>query len=134
MPKAGGIGKVPGPRSMLCLCCPNNVLLHGLPNITALSGGLADGEHRVVHHGGAGEMPLCPWGVCGAPASWLWPGFGLIPVILGRPEWLMRMALARAAGLLYGLPCALDGNIHFCPFQRRGEVDRDDQLSWKLWT
>lgn len=62
------------------------------------------------------------------------PGFGLTPAILGRPEWHMRTALARAAGLLYGLPCALDGNIHFCPFQRRGEVDRDDQLSWKLWT
>lgn len=51
----------------------------------------------------------------------------------------MRIDLARGCRLLEVVisPCAFDGNdgnINFCPFQRWNEVDKDNQLSWKLWT
>lgn len=78
VPKAGCVGKVPGPRSMLCLCRPNNAMLHGLPNVTALLGGVEPGPGEtwlmgstglctVGEPGGWHSAPGGPGGGCGHP-------------------------------------------------------------------
>lgn len=63
---------------MLCLCRPNNAMLHGLPNVTALLGGLEPRPREAWLMGSTGlctvgepggGMALCSWEAWGVRAS-----------------------------------------------------------------